>query len=133
MYLSQLDTLVGLASSYFMLIMAIRLIHSSTNPSILIHSDYNSSHTDIVSFIKCVFLFYNIPSWMKCLRARRRCLGKCDITVPKVDNNSVLTMENRNLSTQETYGIWKRPCEQRNVSDLLLYKTLCGALHKGKV
>lgn len=86
MYLSQLDTLVGLASSYFMLIMAIRLMHSSTNPSILIHSDYNSSHTDIVSFIKCVFLFYNIPSWMKCLRARRRCLGKCDITVPKVDN-----------------------------------------------
>lgn len=59
-------------------------------------------------------------------------MGKCDITVPKVGNNSVLTMENRNLSTQETYGIWKRPCEQRNVSDLL-YKTRCGALHIEKV
>lgn len=57
-------------------------------------------------------------------------MGKCDITVPKVDNNSVLTMENKNLSIQETYGIWKRPCEQRNVNDLLLYKTLCGILHK---
>lgn len=57
---------------------------------------------------------------------------KCDITVPKVDNNSVLTMDSRILSTQETYGIWERPCEQRKVNDILS-ETLCGLMYKGKI